>query len=430
MTNEHQEPHDQPGPRLFSTNTMIVLGVAGVLIAAAAWMHYAPSARTPAKAPAPASAAGDDAAKVLEDAARLMQPQDNPAAETQNYIEAVRTMQAYVQRHPGDVQVRPAMAQALWQLGQYPLAESTCDDLLKRKVINARVLMLKGICVRQRTGRPALAMFEKALKAPGADAEVQAEYAVEALTAGDEKQKAQVPALLDQVLVGGSLRAERWADFAFRLSRANEPKAYQFFEKGLEAGAKKPAILVRIGFGLLQGGQEAWGRKYLSAARQAGVNAPEFLRVWGQAELQVNNVDRGRELINESLGLKADQRECYDLLARSLTGPDALTQAEAVLARGVAACANPADQDWLQVRLGENRERQQNYRDAAETYARAVRTPEQTLLAAKGAARCYLKLMQIDNAAEWVAKAAAVGAGDAEVKQIKAQIEQARGGVK
>lgn len=429
MTDENQAEPSQPGRGLFSTTT-IVLMAAGVLIATAAWMHYGSPSSGPVRVPSSAAPRGDDAAKVLEEATQLMQPQDNPVKQQADYIEAVRKMQAYVQAQPTDVLVRPMLAQALWRLGQFPLAEGVCDDLFKRKVINARLLMVKGLCVAQRTNRPALSYLDKALKAPGVDAEVQAEFAVEALASGDENQKSQVPALLDQALAEGSMRAERWADFAYRLGRANEPKAYSFYEKGLEAGAKQPLLLARIGLGLLQNGQVDWGRKYLSAARQAGLVVPEFLRAWGQAELQVNNLDRGRELINEALTLKPDQREGYDLLARSMTGPNALTQAEAILARGVAACARPDDQAWLLVRLGENRERQQNYRDAAEAYATAASAAEQKLEAAKGAARCYLKLARIDEAARWAKAAAAVDAADAEVKQIQAQIEQARAGVK
>jgi len=259
---------------------------------------------------------------------------------------------------------------------------------------------------------------------------VQTEYALEALASGTPKQKEQAQTCLGEALSEGSLRAERWAEFGLRLTLAGEPKGNEYLEKGLQAGAKQPVLLAKLGLGLLQSRQEAWGRKYLSAARQGGVGGPDFLRAWGQAELLVNNVDRGRTLIDESLSLKPDQKECYDLLARSATGADAAVQAETILLRGVAACAKRDDQAWLLVRLGENRERRQNYRDAAEAYGTAAGADAQRLEGAKGAARCYLKLSRIDDAARWARVAGEAAPADAEVKQIQLQIDQAGGGAK
>lgn len=412
----------------FLTPTTGLLVVAGILVALTAWLSLRPAGK-PTNTTTPESDT-DLAAKVLESAAKLVEPRDDQAQEQIACTQARDLMLAYVQRRRDDVLIRPLLARTLMRLGQYPDAESACDELFRRGIFDARLLMIKGVCVRQRKGEHAMSFFQRAIENKGPDAEVQTEYALEALASGTTRQKEQAQTCLAEALSDGTLRTERWVELGLRLARAGEPKGYAYLEKGLAAGSKGPMVLARQGLYLLHNGQEAWGRKYLTAARQGGVGGPEFFRAWGLAELQVNNVEPGQALIRESLAIRPDQRECYDLLARSATGEDAPVQAETILLRGVAACAKPDDQAWLLVRVGENRERRNVYRDAAEAYATAAQSDSQRLVGAKGAARCYLKLARVDDAARWATVAAEAAPDDAEVRQIKTQIDQAREGAK
>lgn len=195
--------------------------------------------------------------------ARKVLAQVEGLMELGQYESVVSLAQAYVRSHPGDIEVRPLLAEAQLELRRADQAELTIDELLALAPHSPEALWSKGELVRDRGGSGYADYFRKAADSiEGAGPDILARYAQELLARGrmDEAERyflrAQSAGARDARVLGGL--------GTIALQRKQYDRAEGFLAEAVESDRENPHLWV-----LLSEAQMESGKLDLSAATVA-----------------------------------------------------------------------------------------------------------------------------------------------------------------
>jgi len=318
--------------------TWVVLAAGGVIVAVTIYLWLRPEEPPPA-APNPARPTTAD--EVIAAAqAGLKSRQFGPA---------ISLMQSYVRAYPTDIEVRPLLAEGLYQQAateEEPKktalcdeAEHTIDDVLRLSPRMPRALWLKGQLMRRRGKSPEL-MFREAALSPEADGEIWARYGRFLLEQGKAQeareylQKAMDAGATDaSVLSGLGQLAMQDGDFA---------KAQELLSQAL---AKEPADAdVAVS---LAGAQEAAGNRAAAekTLRQSlsSRHSPAALMALGQLMFDENRPKEAAEAFASAADYPATRVEAAFLAAKCYCLADRYALALGFI--DIAAAERPDDQD-------------------------------------------------------------------------------------
>lgn len=341
------------------------------------------------------------------------------------YRAARQIMWEYVRNRPGEVEVRPLLAEACWHIGKHVEAERAVDAVMKQGVFSARLLWLKGKLVRRRGGSNPIFYFRKAAKRTDATDEIRAEYAIEALAGEDAAERAAGEDLLKEIAAGDELPPKLWAALGQRLKQRGLDGLGEVY---LQRGSKPrdPKVLAEAGLSLLAAGIENWGRTYLEQARAAGIKDAQVFLLWGQVELKNGHPDRAKNLLNEARARDSGIPRVWLLqgLIEEKTGR--LPEAEAVLRRGIDRCRGKGGLAQLWMALGRVCQARNDLVEAVKAYDAAALDRSQRAAALLSAARCLYRVGRYGEALDRIDRAAELGGSEPEIEALRRSIEDAR----
>jgi tetratricopeptide (TPR) repeat protein len=139
-----------------------------------------------------------------------------PLVERGRYGTAIGLMRSYVSAHPGDVEVRPLLAEAQLAAGEVAKAQATLEQLLQLAPNHSRGLWLMGEVHRRQDKDDYVSFYKQAADAPDADARMWARYGAAMLERGEFDEAAEYLAKARQAGLTGAATALPLAELAAR----------------------------------------------------------------------------------------------------------------------------------------------------------------------------------------------------------------------
>ena len=179
---------------------------------------------------------------------------------------------AYVRAHPGDVEIRPVLADALCRLGEYDQAEQVVDRVLRRAPRSAAALWTKGeICLRRGDGDHA-EWFRAAARSPAADARI-------------------------------------WARYGAWLARAGRrDEAEEYLRRALDAGLADPATVSALGRIALWKDRFEEAERMLEQATRGERADPDDLALLAEARINLGRPEQAARALNRAMKLDKGRR--------------------------------------------------------------------------------------------------------------------------
>jgi tetratricopeptide (TPR) repeat protein len=175
------------------------------------------------------------------------------------------------------------------------------------------------------------------------------------------------------------------------LAQAEQGKATS--EKWLSAAAEKPGapagMVGAYGRRLIARQQIASGARYLRRSYQAGDRHPGTLMRLGQLALREEDWDKAEAYLTEAVQYAPESLDAHVMLAEALRASGQQARRERIVLQAVTLARSPRQRASLRMTLGQLRELQQRWSDAAEAYTKAATWDPIRGEALYSAALCY-----------------------------------------
>ena len=200
-------------------------------------------------------------------------------------------------------------------------------------------------------------------------------------------------------------------------------RAVEYFRRAADSGEATAEAWARYGAELLQRGQVAEARKYLTRAERAGHRDPQTLLSLAGIAMEDENFARAETLLAEVVRRGHVNARVLAGLAEAQKGLGHLAEAEKTLRKAIDV--EPVGELWM--RLGDVLVLLRRRPEAAEAFARAAETPALAPAGAFKAARMYYLADRCALAMKYIDLLPAKGAAPA-VEELRKKIENARFG--